>query len=129
GLPWTWPESSGTLLDDLVALLRAPRPEDAPATWPDDAPTLISVPRISHSREWQTPPGRASGALSSALLGQMPNALRGAWARQRAQALAEVEPPRSGISSSRWNIHEDDAERATDKQPSVGRAEAPRASG
>jgi len=28
GLSWSWPDPSGTPLDDLVALLRAPRPQD-----------------------------------------------------------------------------------------------------
>ncbi|HEY7832425.1 MAG TPA: hypothetical protein VIG30_02565 [Ktedonobacterales bacterium] len=29
GMPWTWPEPSGTLLDEVVVLLRTPRPADS----------------------------------------------------------------------------------------------------
>jgi hypothetical protein len=43
GLPWTWPEWSGTPVDDLLALLRSPRPQQA-SLWPDDTPTLIPIP-------------------------------------------------------------------------------------
>lgn len=44
GLPWTWPEPSGTVLDDLVAFLRAPRPQDMPASWSEDTPALVPIP-------------------------------------------------------------------------------------
>jgi hypothetical protein len=46
GLPWVWPRASGTALDELVALLRAPRPEDAQAVWPHETPTLLTLPTI-----------------------------------------------------------------------------------
>jgi hypothetical protein len=45
GLPWVWPQASGTALDALSALLRAPRPAEPPAaSWPEETPTLVPVP-------------------------------------------------------------------------------------
>lgn len=52
GLAWSWPEWSGTPLDELVALLRAPRPQETPADWSDDTPTLAAIPAV----EWGTTP-------------------------------------------------------------------------
>ena len=54
GLPWTWPAPSGTTLDELIALLRAPRSHETPASWPDETPTLVPIPSaISQpSRPW-----------------------------------------------------------------------------
>jgi hypothetical protein len=105
GLPWSWPEASGTPVDAVVSLLRAPRPQDVPAsTWPEDAPTLISLPTLGQLRE-QT-------AAQSSTLGSTPElpALathESGWAaRRRTSRLAEVAPPETGISSPRWSIHE-----------------------
>jgi hypothetical protein len=57
GLSWSWPEPSNTLLDELVALLRAPRPQErrglSPA-WSDDVPTFLMLPTVGNSS--QTPP-------------------------------------------------------------------------
>lgn len=92
GQPWTWPEESGTLLDDLVALLRSPSPRaralpmdvsasDAPLTpvpWP-----LIPIPSVEVERA----------------------RLRRAGEPVRADTrytLPELEPPRTGASSPRW---------------------------
>lgn len=54
GLPWAWPAPSGTTLDELVALLRAPRSHEAPPSWPEETPTLVPIPSaISQpSRPW-----------------------------------------------------------------------------
>ena len=57
GLSWSWPDPSNTLLDELVALLRAPRPQErrglSPA-WSDDVPTFLMLPTVGTSS--QTPP-------------------------------------------------------------------------
>jgi hypothetical protein len=53
GLPWAWPEPSGTLLDQLVAYLRTPRPREAatPLPWGDEPPTFAPRPaRGANSR-------------------------------------------------------------------------------
>lgn len=54
GLPWAWPAPSGTTLDELIALLRAPRSYAAPDAWPDETPTLTPIPSASSrpSRPW-----------------------------------------------------------------------------
>lgn len=46
GLPWIWPEASGTMLDDLVALLRTPRPQEqrSAARRNDELPTFVTLP-------------------------------------------------------------------------------------
>jgi hypothetical protein len=43
GLPWAWPEPSGTLLDQLIAYLRTPRPHEpgTPNPWGDERPTIV----------------------------------------------------------------------------------------
>jgi hypothetical protein len=46
GLPWVWPQPSGTALDELVALLRAPRPADSQAPWTSETPTLVPIPTL-----------------------------------------------------------------------------------
>lgn len=48
GLPWMWPEPSGTMLDEVVALLRTPRPSDSiPATMPAGRERQHSEPLAS----------------------------------------------------------------------------------
>jgi hypothetical protein len=44
GLPWVWPQASGTALDELVALLRAPRPTNTNTRTPWAGETLTPVP-------------------------------------------------------------------------------------
>jgi hypothetical protein len=46
GLPWDWPEPSGTLLDQLVTLLQLPQPSNdlAPERWLADVPTPEDLP-------------------------------------------------------------------------------------
>lgn len=47
GLAWGWPEPSGTTLDEVVALLRAARPQQqrhASVSGSDETPTLVPVP-------------------------------------------------------------------------------------
>jgi hypothetical protein len=44
GLPWVWPSASGTTLDELTALLRAPRSHETPSSWPDVTPDLLPIP-------------------------------------------------------------------------------------
>jgi hypothetical protein len=39
GLSWSWPDATGTMLDDLLALLRTPPPPDTPDLLDDTAPT------------------------------------------------------------------------------------------
>jgi hypothetical protein len=112
GLPWSWPEANGTPVDAVVSLLRAPRPQDVPvATWPDDAPTLISLPTLGQLSEQGTTQSTTPGQAALAASGT-------GWAvRRRTTRLAEVAPPEKGISSPRWNIHEameDEADGETD---------------
>jgi hypothetical protein len=51
GLPWSWPEWSGTVLDELVALLRTPRPQETRADWSDQTPTLTAIPSVERANE------------------------------------------------------------------------------
>lgn len=51
GLPWSWPEWSGTVLDELVALLRTPRPQETHASWSDETPTLTAIPTVERAAE------------------------------------------------------------------------------
>jgi hypothetical protein len=46
GMPWAWPEPSGTQLDQLIAYLRTPRPREqgTPLPWGDEAPTIVPRP-------------------------------------------------------------------------------------
>lgn len=46
GLTWSWPDASGTLLDELVALLRAPNPRQMPLWRDDTPPTLVPIPSL-----------------------------------------------------------------------------------
>ena len=46
GLPWSWPEWSGTPMDELVALLRTPRPREAQESWSEETPTLLQLPTL-----------------------------------------------------------------------------------
>jgi hypothetical protein len=55
GLPWSWPDSSGTLLDELVALLRAPNPRQMPL-WREETPPLVPIPTLNTGltpRPWE----------------------------------------------------------------------------
>jgi|GEM_PF-5412207 len=72
GLPWTWPEWSGTPLDELIALLRAPRPGDSQMLWAEETPTLVQIPTLdpgisaprAHDQESQPSfPSNPSGDL------------------------------------------------------------------
>ena len=50
GLPWAWPEWSGTPMDELVALLRTPRPSEsreAAEAWSEETPTLLQLPALN----------------------------------------------------------------------------------
>ncbi|MGH2505084.1 MAG: hypothetical protein ACRDID_21450, partial [Ktedonobacterales bacterium] len=52
GLPWSWPDATGTLLDDLLALLRMPPPADTPDLLDDTTPTgQVVAPHLF--RNWQ----------------------------------------------------------------------------
>ncbi|HLZ20496.1 MAG TPA: hypothetical protein VKQ30_00015 [Ktedonobacterales bacterium] len=58
GLSWSWPEWSGTVLDELVALLRTPRPQETRANSSDDAVTLTALPTVERGmtpRPWERP--------------------------------------------------------------------------
>ena len=58
GLPSEWPEPSGTKVDDIVALLRAPTPRDSQPSQPGDTPALIPVPAADST------PGRLDAVQS-----------------------------------------------------------------
>ncbi|MGZ3637494.1 MAG: hypothetical protein ACXVCX_06600 [Ktedonobacterales bacterium] len=55
GLPWSWPDPSDTLLDELVALLRAPNPRQMPLGREEASPALMPIPSLDSSlmpRSW-----------------------------------------------------------------------------
>lgn len=55
GLPWSWPDPSDTLLDELVALLRAPNPRQMPLGREEASPALMPIPSLDSSlipRTW-----------------------------------------------------------------------------
>ena len=52
GLSWSWPEASGVILDDLVALLRTPPPSE-PAQLPEDTTPTGQVVAPHLYRAWQ----------------------------------------------------------------------------
>jgi hypothetical protein len=68
GLAWTWPEASGTMLDELVALLRTPRPREKrpQPVWSDDVPTFLTLPTIGASLR-PAPPHAEPGASQSGI--------------------------------------------------------------
>ena len=58
GLPWTWPAPSGTVLDQLVALLRTPSPRDVPPESIQDTLTLVPIPSLELAPSpprWEAP--------------------------------------------------------------------------
>ena len=57
GLPWEWPEASGTKLDDVVALLRSPNPREIARTHLDDTSGLLPIPTLdaAHIPPWAPP--------------------------------------------------------------------------
>lgn len=60
GLSWSWPDATGTILDDLLALLRTPPPPDAPALLDETAPTgQVVSPHLF--RGWQPAEQRRTG--------------------------------------------------------------------
>lgn len=77
GLPWSWPEWSGTAMDELVALLRTPHPQGAREVrdvWSDETPTLVELPALDRSMPQLYPYGAKaangwSQPLSSARAG------------------------------------------------------------
>jgi hypothetical protein len=81
GLPWHWPSTSGTAVDELVALLRAPRARERARETSDDCPTLLPLPDLASSsgyrhrpllpEEQRIPsyPGVSSPHLAQALFG------------------------------------------------------------
>ena len=52
GLSWSWPEASGVILDDLVALLRTPPPSE-PTQLPEDTTPTGQVVAPHLYRAWQ----------------------------------------------------------------------------
>lgn len=77
GLPWGWPESSGTMLDDLVALLRVSRAQQryAPFGRSDETPTLVPVPPTgaprTHAPATDPSATRADGSLPGVGWGEL----------------------------------------------------------
>ena len=57
GLPWEWPEASGTKLDDVVALLRSPNPREIARAHLDDTSGLLPIPTLdaAHTPPWAPP--------------------------------------------------------------------------
>lgn len=93
GLPWSWPDWSGTALDELVALLRTPRPQEAREDWSDATPTLTAIPTVEHG---MTPRpldqlSPDSGPISSVRTAWS-RALNARELRQQAESLAAGAP-------------------------------------
>lgn len=58
GLPWEWPEPSGTELDEVVALLRSPNPRDTARARLDENSGLLPIPTLDlqHTPQAWVPP-------------------------------------------------------------------------
>ncbi|MDE3229001.1 MAG: hypothetical protein KGO05_03895, partial [Chloroflexota bacterium] len=72
GLSWSWPEATGTILDDLLALMRTPPPPDAPDQLDVTSPTgQVVAPHLF--RGWRptepTPRVASPDAMPDAALG------------------------------------------------------------
>ena len=96
GLPWMWPEPSDTVLDELVALLRAPRPKPDETSLPGDTPGLVPIPNLtivprSGQRNGQAP-------ISGTGWTRLPTRLR----RRNTLDSTGAEPPNSP-SRPRWS--------------------------
>jgi len=80
GLRWTWPGPSGTRMDDLVALLRTPRPQDVDASPGGEAPlALMRIPTtdpkvLTYRRDTTSHPVRHQAAESAAAWGEVAHA-------------------------------------------------------
>lgn len=72
GLPWSWPEWSGTAMDELVALLRTPRPREAQESWSEETPTLLQLPTLDRAmtpRPWESETGPVYPYVAKAVNG------------------------------------------------------------
>lgn len=103
GLPWSWPEWSGTPMDELVALLRTPRPRESremPEVWTEETPTLLQLPALDRGmapRSWESEPLPVYPYMAKAANG---------WSRPLEQPSgAARRPGRSGgqITPLPWN--------------------------
>lgn len=58
GLPWEWPEPSGTELDEVIALLRSPNPRETARARLDESSGLLPIPTLDpqHVPSAWTPP-------------------------------------------------------------------------
>lgn len=56
GLQWEWPDSSGTKLDDVVALLRSPNPRETARAHLDDSSGLLPIPTLDAAHMPSSPP-------------------------------------------------------------------------
>jgi hypothetical protein len=78
GLPWRWPAASGTALDDLVALLRTPRPHERVTGTSDDFPTLVPLTTLASSGGyWRRPQLPGEHSMSSYPGGSSPTMSQG----------------------------------------------------
>lgn len=98
GLPWTWPEPTGTSVDELAALLRAPGLDDKDPDSRGKFP-LVPIPsaeveRERLRREADLPVSRAHSTTLSRLRSVTH------------YSLPELEPPASGASSPSWSSRE-----------------------
>lgn len=67
GLSWSWPEATGTILDDLLALLRTPPPADTPELKDETTPTgQVVAPHLF--RGWR--PSETTTPIVRAKLGE-----------------------------------------------------------
>ncbi|MDE3230343.1 MAG: hypothetical protein KGO05_10710, partial [Chloroflexota bacterium] len=123
GLSWSWPDATGTILDDLLALLRTPPPSDTPDHLDVTSPTgQVVAPHLF--RGWRpteptpraTPPDAASNATpGTPSLPSQPSApslpsLLESDASARLTAPLELPPsPRWRGSDSRPNLSGDGA--------------------
>lgn len=82
GLPWTWPPPTSTPVDELIALLRTPRPHETRTNGQEDTAALDPIPALAVPDE------------------RPPTPTRGARRRGAAAHLRAVRPPADDRSPS-----------------------------
>jgi hypothetical protein len=108
GLRWKWPAPSGTVVDDVVALLRAPSPRDPRAASTDESPSgLLPIP----TTDPEALARRHIGPLS--LARRASTSLPGEFARARTQpdpAALKAAPPLRWEEWDEWRDWQRDEE-------------------
>lgn len=94
GLPWEWPDASGTRLDDVVALLRSPNPREIARAHLDDASGLLPIPTLdaAHVPPWEPPPPHPLAPLAESAPLWTSGELRAAYLNSERSARQPVLP-------------------------------------